>query len=141
MKKAILFLTLFGLLISCSKDKAKTKNPYLPNYTFSLTVNMNLPLYSGLTSPMNPIPISDSATGVNIIAMKISDTDFRAWNAYCPNQYPSSCSLMTVNGINAKCDCDNIEYSLFTGIGSGEYSMVPFSVQILGNNSIRIYNN
>jgi hypothetical protein len=47
---------------------------------------------------------------------------------------------MSINGINAKCGCDNIEYSIFTGIGTGNYTMKPYRVEVSGTNSIRIYN-
>lgn len=140
MKKFILILLLFGILIGCSDDKGRTVNPYLPNYAFSFIVNMNLPLYSGLVSPVNPIRITDSASNITMIVMRVSGNDFRAWDANCPNQYPTPCSLMTVSSPNAKCNCENFEYSLFTGIGSGDYSMKPYYVEVLGNNSIRIYN-
>lgn len=144
MKKLLFVFTSFFILLSCSSDGTRYKNPYIPNYTFSITVNANLPLYSGLQSPINPILITDQNAGVKgIIVMKISDTDYRAWEANCPNQYPSSCSRMTINGVNAKCPCDDIEYSLFTGVGEddqGEYTMKPYRVEILGNETIRIYN-
>lgn len=140
MKKLFLIILLFVVLIGCNNDKGRTKNPYLPNYAFSFIVNMNLPLYSGLMSPINPIRITDGGSNITMLVMKVSDTDFRAWDANCPNQYPTSCSLMKLSNPNAKCDCDDLEYSLFTGIGGGEYSMKPYYVEVLSNNSIRIYN-
>jgi nitrite reductase/ring-hydroxylating ferredoxin subunit len=75
--------------------------------------------------------------------MKISDTDYRAWEANCPNQYPSSCSRMIIFGLNAKCPCDDFEYSLFNGVGmddEAEYTMKPYRVDILGKNLIRVSN-
>lgn len=139
MKKYIVLCITLGLLIGCSKDSVKNNNPYLPTYTFSIMIDTNLPLYAGLKSPVNPILIHDSS-GNNLIVMKISDTDFRAWNDSCPNQYPTACSNMTIHGVNAKCACDNIEYSIFTGVGAGQYSMVPYRVEVLSSNLIRIYN-
>lgn len=135
-------ITFFSILIlfSCTGSSVRNKNPYLPDYSFSLVINTNLPLYSGLNSLINPKIVTDSGSGVNIIVMKVSETDFRAWDANCPNQYPTSCSKMTINGINAKCSCDNIEYSIFTGIGTGNYTMKPYRVEVAGPNLIRIYN-
>lgn len=141
MKKYFgLFLLIF-IALGCSDEKENSKNPYLPNYAFSMTLNMNLPLYSGLQSPMNPIMITEGGSGVTILIMKISNTDYRAWDANCPNQYPSSCSVMKINGINAKCDCDELEYSLFTGLGTTEYPMKNYPVQVLDDTTIRVYNN
>ena len=140
MKHLIIAFFSIIILISCSGSAVRNKNPYLPDYGFSLLINTNLPLYSGLNSPINPIIVTDPGSGVNIIVMKVSATDFRAWDANCPNQYPTSCSKMTINGVNAKCGCDNIEYSIFTGIGTGNYTMKPYRIDVSGENSIRIYN-
>lgn len=139
MKKIILVILVLCLFLNCSNDAVRNNNPFLPDYSFSFVINLNLPLYSGLNSPINPISITEPL-GNTIIIMKISDTDFRAWNANCPNQYPSSCSKMIVKGLNAKCNCDALEYSLFTGVGTAKYTMIPYRVEVLGNNSIRIYN-
>ena len=132
------------LLLNCSSDNTRNKNPFIPNYNFSITINANLPLYSGLQSPVNPVAVNEQNAGANgLIVMKISDTDYRAWEANCPNQYPSGCSRMTINGVNAKCPCDDIEYSLFTGVSEDEtaqYTMKPYRVDVLGDNIIRVSN-
>lgn len=144
MKKLLGLLSLTLLIISCSTDSIRYKNPYIPNYGFSTTIDANLPLYSKLLLPINALFIYDGISGANgIIVMKISDTDYRAWDASCPNQYPSDCSRMVINGVNAKCPCDDIEYSLFTGVSAdkqGEYTMKPYRVDILGKNLIRVSN-
>ena len=144
MKKILAFLSMTLFILSCSSDSVRYKNPYIPNYTFSITINANLPLYSGLLSAANPILITQNNVGANgIIVMKISDTDYRAWEANCPNQYPSACSRMVINGLNAKCPCDDIEYNLFNGVGidgQGEYTMKPYRIEIIGDNLIRVSN-
>lgn len=144
MKKIVALLSIIVLFISCSSDNVRYKNPYIPDYGFSINIDANLPLYSGLLSAVNPILITNENVGANgIIVMKISDTDYRAWEANCPNQYLSACSRMVINGVNAKCPCDEIEYSLFTGVGidgQGEYTMKPYRVDILGKNLIRVSN-
>ena len=144
MKKIVALLSIIVLFISCSSDNVRYKNPYIPDYGFSINIDANLPLYSGLLSAVNPILITNENVGANgIIVMKISDTDYRAWEANCPNQYLSACSRMVINGVNAKCPCDEIEYSLFNGVGiegQGEYTMKPYRVDILGKNLIRVSN-
>ena len=144
MKKIVALLSIIVLFISCSSDNVRYKNPYIPDYGFSINIDANLPLYSGLLSAINPILITNENVGANgIIVMKISDTDYRAWEANCPNQYLSACSRMVINGVNAKCPCDEIEYSLFNGVGidgQGEYTMKPYRVDILGKNLIRVSN-
>jgi nitrite reductase/ring-hydroxylating ferredoxin subunit len=144
MKKFIVLLSFILFILSCTSDNVRYRNPFIPEYGFSITIDANLPLYSGLLSPINPILIFDGISGANgIIVMKISDTDYRAWEANCPNQYLSTCSRMVIIGVNAKCPCDDIEYSLFNGVGingEGEYTMKPYRVAILGKNLIRVSN-
>ena len=139
MKKYFAFLNALILLLGCTHDTAKSNNPYIPNYSFSADININLPLYSGLNTAINPISFTEPS-GISMIIMKVSDTDFRAWNDSCPNQYPTACSKMSIHGVNAKCSCDNIEYSIFTGVGPAPYPMISYRVQVLGNNLIRVYN-
>lgn len=144
MKKILALLFLIALVLSCTPDNVRNQNPFIPNYNFSITIDANLPLFSGLRSLINPILITQENVGANgIIVMKISDTDYRAWEANCPNQFPSACSRMVIVGVNAKCPCDDIEYSLFNGVGmdgQGDYTLVPYRVDILGPNLIRISN-
>lgn len=144
MKRLLVLLSIIVLILSCSSDSVRYKNPFIPDYGFSITIDANLPSYSKLQSAINPLLIYDGISGANgIIVMKISDTDYRAWEANCPNQYPSACSRMIINGVNAKCPCDDIEYSLFNGVGvngQGEYTMKPYRVEVLGKNLIRVSN-
>jgi nitrite reductase/ring-hydroxylating ferredoxin subunit len=141
MKKIFLFLVLIVGFMGCSKSSTTNRNPNVPYVAFSLTLNLNLPSYAGLNSNANPKLIIETNAGVNgLIVMKVSDTDFRAWEANCPNISPSSCSRLTINGINAVCPCDSKEYNLFTGVGNGEYPLIAYRVEILGNNAIRISN-
>src|SRR5580765_1836909 len=141
MKKLFFALLSTLLLISCTNDGMRYVNPNLPNYSFSTNIDSNLPSYSGLKSPVNPIYIGLDNMGISgIIVMKVSDTDFLAWEANCPNHPPSDCSRMSIKGVNAKCNCDSVEYSLFTGVGQGQYPMKPYAVEVIGNGVIRVYN-
>ena len=140
MKNTFFGLFFLGLLLSCSKDKPRNTNPFLPNYSFSISIDTNLPLYAGLSIPINPVIIHNTNAGISgIIAMKISDGDYRAWELSCPSQYPTACSTMTIDGLNAKCSCENYTYSLFTGVGTGTYTMKPYHIEAQGS-VIRIYN-
>jgi nitrite reductase/ring-hydroxylating ferredoxin subunit len=60
-----------------------------------------------------------------------------AFDAACPNQAISSCSTMTLKGINVVCACDDAEYSLFTGQGGKQYPLKQYRVEVNGN--IRVY--
>ncbi|WP_146171703.1 hypothetical protein [Flavobacterium magnum] len=140
MKRIIPLFTLI-LLAACSGSSSRYRNPFLPEYGFSMDINTNLPTLSGLNSPINPIIIPDNGSGITIIAMKISDNDYRAWDAHCPNQTPSACSLMDIDGVNAVCSCENYQYSIFSGDGpQGDYAMKPYRISVIGNNLLRISN-
>lgn len=139
MKKLFLLLILF--VISCSKDKVINDNPYIQNYSFSTIINTSLPLYSQLEFAGNPVLIDGAGIGLKgIIVMKVGTNDYRSFEASCPNQYPSDCTKLSINGINAKCACDGKEYSLYTGLGVGvQYPLKQYRVEVLGAN-LRVYN-
>lgn len=141
MKKTFALL-LLPVLLACSKDSEKRNvNPFLPDYSFSVSINRSLPQYQGLNTPINPVAVNVEGAGISgLIVMKISDTDYRAWEASCPNQYPTSCSKMSIkNSTTVKCSCEDFEYSLFTGVGGGSYTMKPYKYELQGT-TIRIYN-
>ena len=101
-EKSLLALILLPFITGCSKDKVRNTNPYLPDYSFRLTINTNLASYSKLNFNMQPLYINDGTSGIKgIIVMKVSDTDFKAWEAACPNQNLSDCSTMVISGLNA----------------------------------------
>jgi nitrite reductase/ring-hydroxylating ferredoxin subunit len=140
MKKAILLLITSLFFVECSNNENSSKNPYIPNYSFSVDLNLNLPLYSNLKSPGNGIYYSN--TGAKGIFVFNTGTGYNAFDAACPNQEISSCTAMTLKGINALCSCDSKEYNLFTGQGDATvtYPMKQYRVQVISETQIRIYN-
>ncbi|WP_396211110.1 hypothetical protein [Flavobacterium sp.] len=141
MKNLLLALILLPFINGCTKDRVRNNNPYLPDYSFSFPINTNLGTFSQLNFNVQPLYINVENVGIRgIIVMKISDTDFRAWEAACPNQNLSDCSTMVINGLNAKCNCDNLEYSLFTGVGAGQYPMKAYRVQVISPTSLVVSN-
>lgn len=135
---------LLGLLFGCTSDNVRYRNPYLPDYNFSINIDQNLPTNSGLTIPMNPVYINNGTSGVSgIIVMRVSSTDYRAWEAACPNESPKPCSTMDIEGLNAVCNCTDPPshtYSLFDGTGPYQYTMRPYRVEVLSDRLIRVYN-
>lgn len=143
MKKYLLSLFFLGLFGCCSNDSKRNVNPFLPEYSFSYPINLTLPSFQPLTSNVNAMYINAQGLGVKgIIVLRVSATDYRAWEAACPNQYPSDCSTMKIVGLEAKCDCDNLKYSLFTGVGSADaqYTMKSYQVEVLNPGTIRVFN-
>lgn len=137
MKKTTLLSLFCMLLFSCSDNQIKNNNPYLPNYSFAVEVNMNLPLYSSLLYPSNGVIYTGK--GIKGIIIFNTGSGYNAFDAACPNQIPTACAAMTIKGINAVCSCDEVEYSLFTGLGSKEYPLKQYRVEQNGS-VLRVYN-
>lgn len=140
MKKLILLLVFVTILQACDKDDAIRQNPYLPDYNFAVDINMELPLYSPLNYPSNPLRIFQEGAGINGLIVMNTGSGFVAWEATCPNQPITGCSLMEIQGINALCPCDDAEYSLFNGIGPGQYPLKQYRVEVISQTYIRVYN-
>lgn len=137
MKKYLLWICPILVLVSCSDKDTVVSNPYIPNYTFTADINMNLPLYSSLLYPSNAIYYG--AKGVKGLIIFNTGSGYNAFDAACPNQALSNCSTMTIDGINAVCPCDNKTYNLFTGQGGLQYPMKQYRVEVSGN-VLRVYN-
>lgn len=108
-------LSLFFIFLSCEKDNTNSNCNYLIDIGVSTSINMNLPQYSQLKFVNNPVYIENQGNG-GLIVIKVSEGFYRAWDAYDPNHYANSCSLLEINGIEGSCGCeDNNTYSLITG--------------------------
>lgn len=137
MKNSVWIFILFSAFISCSDNGPVNTNPFIPNYTFTVDINMNLPSYSKLLYPSNAVYYAGK--GVKGLIIFNTGSGYNAFDAACPNQTPSTCSPMTIDGIDAVCSCDNKTYSLFSGQGSLQYPMKQYRVEVNGN-VLRIYN-
>ena len=137
MKKSVWIFILFSAFISCSDNGPVNTNPFIPNYTFTVDINMNLPSYSKLLYPSNAVYYAGK--GVKGLIIFNTGSGYNVFDAACPNQTPSTCSPMTIDGIDAVCSCDNKTYSLFSGQGSLQYPMKQYRVEVNGN-VLRIYN-
>ena len=127
------------MLFGCSTNSTNNNNPNLPNYPVNIDINMNLPQYSNLKFMSNAVYISGQGVR-GIIVFNNSGTTYNAFDAACPNQALSTCSMMTINGIYAVCACDNAEYSLFSGQCKGkQYPLKQYRVEVNGN-LLHVYN-
>jgi len=140
MKQYLLLLFLLPFVAACDKDEVRNNNPYLPSYNFSIDINMDLPLYTPLQFTANPVVITQAGIGINGIIVMNTGSGYVAYEDSCPNQELSSCSRLTVDGINAVCPCDNTPYNLFTGDGGLKYRLRVYRVEVLGPKVIRVYN-
>jgi nitrite reductase/ring-hydroxylating ferredoxin subunit len=146
MKKYILLCLSLIFILSCDSDGVNYNNKYLPNYNFAIDIDMNLPLYTGLQYPVNPVFINQVGVGINgIIVMNTGGGGYKAFDASCPNQPLTDCSLMTIEGAYAVCPCDDVKYSLFDGSpnvsdDAHPYFMKPYRVTVTSATSIRVSN-
>ncbi|WP_445381062.1 hypothetical protein [Robiginitalea sp. IMCC43444] len=113
---SILPALLLLLLLQACSNNTNNRNPYLQEIGFRFEINLNLPLYSPLTTTGNAVYIGNNATGIRgVFVMNTGFDIFRAFEASCPNHAPNSCSTMRIEGQVARCDCEDYTYSLFTG--------------------------
>ncbi|MEZ4801216.1 MAG: hypothetical protein R2797_00480 [Gelidibacter sp.] len=137
-------LIAFLILVSCSKSDRDSNCKYLANVSVNRAVNLNLPEYSQLQFTSNSVFIANEGI-YGIIVINVGNNSFRAWEATDPNHTPtSSCSQLTIEGVNAVCGCtDANEYSLFTGQSIGANlgcGLKEYRVEAAGSNSIVITN-
>lgn len=133
-----MLLLLIPFLNACDKEGFNNKNPYIPNYSFSEQINMNLPGYSNLQYPSNAVYYGGG--GARGLIIFNTGSGYVAYDAACPNQEMTNCSTMQIDGINAICPCDSMEYSLFTGQSQGmQYPMKQYRVQVSGS-MLTVYN-
>jgi len=132
--------------MSCSNnDDGRLDNPNIPNFAFDTgtLININLPQFSNLQFPGNFIILEQY--GVNGVVLYSSGTTFSAFELSDPNHQLNTCSLLTVEGIIATCNCDDgNSYNIVNGGQqegtSGQYGLVPYGVEVVGN-IIRVFNN
>ena len=141
MKKILPLLIAIIAIFSCSDDDMRTRNPFLPNYAVNVQVNLNLPAYSDLNYPGNAVFISQSSSGINGIILFNAGGSYLAWEATCPNQIPENCSVLQISSLNAICPCDNVAYSLYTGLPNSDlrYPLMQYRTEVTGN-VIRVFN-
>lgn len=126
-------------LFSCSSDETN-RNPFLQEVGFRFELNLNLPLYSNLKNPLNPIYIGNNGVGTRGAFVINTGSGFMAWEASCPNHAPNDCSTMAIDGQNVVCSCEGYTYSLILGQqwdvpndGKRYYGLLPYRATQNGN--------
>tara|TARA_R110002050_G_scaffold94765_2_gene197164 strand:- start:20716 stop:21153 length:438 start_codon:yes stop_codon:yes gene_type:complete len=144
--KSILFTFSFIVLVACSNNDNVKSNPYIPNYSFNTggLININLPEYSQLQFSGNHVILSTYGFK-GVVLYYVGGNQYTAYELTDPNHVPSSCSLLSVEGVIATCGCDDgNSYDILTGSmregTTGGYTLKPYLVEVSGN-IIRVYNN
>jgi hypothetical protein len=134
LKKLILSALIF---IGCSKANSYDEScNFLANINVITSINLNLSQYNQLTFPSNPVYVPNVGNGGIIV--NNTGTGYVAFDAADPNHIYSDCSVLSVNGIEGECGCDDSnKYSLFTGQPLENLqlrcSLKPYFVEINGN--------
>ncbi len=135
--KSFILCLAFLVLCGCSQDDdIRYNNPYLPNESFRLDLNLSLPEYNNLNFPGNSY--STYNYGINgVVVYNINNNQYTAFELSDPNHPLKDCSRLTVEGIIAKCSCgDGNSYNILTGeisAGTGQYPLKPYRVRKSGN--------
>lgn len=139
VKKIVLFF-IVALSFSCHKDKINNDNPYLPNYSFSMDINKTLPTYSDLQFASKGVRVYPPNGPTKGVIVFNTGSGYNAYDGGCPNENLTTCSTLSISGINAVCQCDNAIYNLFTGQCPGKsYSMKVYRTEVIGD-IIRVSN-
>lgn len=145
--KSVKFFLLFLILLSlnCSDNSINDNNPFLPIYSFSTTINLDLPEYSSLQFAGNAVAIFGPNIGIKgVVVFNGGGTNnFHAYDLACPNQPLSDCSTSTISAPFVVCPCDNERYFLFTGLPENRdlrYPLRRYRIEVLSQNVLRISN-
>lgn len=130
MKKLIALIIAIIAVSACSSDDTRrNRNPYIPSYSFQIDLNLNLPSYSDLRYVGGVQYVNLAGAGLNgIIVYNRDGNNYSAFEATCPNQVPTTCSLLEIDGLYVICPCDNVRYSLIDGFGPAEWPLVSYRV-------------
>lgn len=131
MKRILCLFCLIPIFLGCSGDDETRNNPYLPNLNFSVRFDLSLPEYNQLNFPGNHFTTYNY--GINgIVIFNLNNDQYMAFELTDPNHVPQECSLLTVQGTEATCSCnDGNKYTIVTGqqtAGEGQYLLKPYRV-------------
>lgn len=140
--KNLLLILVFTLLLGCSKNDNNTNCNFLLDIGVSASVNLNLPQFNQLQFPVNAVRL-EGFGNEGIILVRINSSTLVAWDGADPSHSPSSCSALSIEGLNGVCGCgDGNEYSLVTGQLVSDTNqpctLKPYRVEAIGNNTYLI---
>ena len=136
MKKTAFLLIISFLFTACSGEENYRKNPYLVDLNFRFQLDLSLPEYNNLNYPGNSYVTRNY--GINgVVVYNLNNSQYMAFELTDPNQVPTDCSVLQVEGTEAVSGCeDENVYSIITGqqlSGEGQYGLKPYRVVRVGN--------
>lgn len=131
MKQLLALFICVVLFVSCSTDSADNdRNPNLIDLNFNISYNLTLPQYNQLNFTGNSFQdYGIGITGINVYYL--SNNQYIAFELSDPNHPVIECSTLVVNGIEARCQCDdNNVYNLISGEQTagtqGQFTLKPY---------------
>jgi nitrite reductase/ring-hydroxylating ferredoxin subunit len=132
--KTIGAIALICLGCSSSSNYDESCN-FLANINVVISLNLALSQYNQLTFPSNPVYVPNVGNGGIIV--NNTGIGYVAFDAADPNHVFSECSILSIDGIEAVCSCENNKYNLVTGqpMENPELrcSLKPYFVESNGN--------
>jgi len=146
MKKSIAVIFLFGILtlfFSCNKNKVESPVPYVP---VDITLDLNLPLYLDLKSPMGGIVYINNVGSKGIAVQNIGNDQFAVFDRHCPYNVTEGCKVAAdssnIAGLRDYDCCSSLFNMLNNGLpesGPATVGLKAYRYNYTGN-SLRIYN-
>lgn len=140
--KNILIFSLLFFAISCKKKS--NQNP-VPNISFDITINLNLPSYSALTG-VGSWTYVDNIGSKGVIVYRRATQEFVAFDRHSPKDPNGTCAKPltpeTNNFLTLVDSCSGAKFSLYDGSAQSgsEYGLRQYAVSWDGNANLRIYN-
>ncbi len=137
----ILFLLPLLSFFACKKNS--NQNP-VPNLSFDVTINIDLPSYSNLVGVGGYAYVNGGSRGI-IVYRKATDL-FVAFDRHSPKDPNGTCPQPLVpdanNFLQLDDTCSGAKFSLYDGsaISGSEYGLRQYQTSWNGTNMLRIFN-
>ena len=113
------------------------------NVQFDIVLNLTLPQYSSLNFSGNAVYVGGQGIGNDGIIVVNTGSGFVAWDASDPNEFPSDCTRLQIDGLTAASTCQNPNaYSLVTGqpLEDGlSFGLLNYQLNANGD-TVRVFN-
>lgn len=137
----ILLLTMLLILTNCKKNSLKNT---IPNISFDISINTDLPSYYELGGVGGWVCIEGGSKGI-IIYRKATDI-FVAFDRQSPKDPDGTCSKPlfpdSINFLQLNDFCSDAKFSMYDGtaISNSEFGLRQYQTSWNGINILRIYN-
>jgi hypothetical protein len=146
MKKLVIVIFLLGLLTGYSSCGNKVVESPIPNVSFDITLNLNLPLYTELLHPMGGIVYVDNVGSKGIAILRISQDQFVVYDRHCSYNVDEGCRVFidpeNIASLKDSLCCSSSFNMLNNGLpdsGPASLSLKPYNYTFNGSN-LRVYN-